>query len=243
MFSFAVSLCSCAVHSGLTFNTNNSTTNVVLQSNNYRIIQKVKGSASGVWFLYFGGGFKPLVENARNQMIKSAPLVGSSRAIINETVEINNKFFIIAGMKTVTVSAFVIEFIDTNGMWPQSVQQRNNQQQASESQPQANYSASNPQSQDQLRSSPSLTNNDSRPSIQISSWYNSRSSDGTQSRTPVMLTAQKRETGQAYPQYLIISIDGINLNQPIVASYDDRYNSYVFYVDNVPYQFTVANEK
>jgi len=107
------SVSSCAIHSGLTGNLNNNITNVVLQDNNYKIIQKVKGEASGMSvFGILGGSFRPLVEKARSQMLESANLIGKSRAIINETVEVNNKFFVIVGFKTVTVSAYVIEFTD-----------------------------------------------------------------------------------------------------------------------------------
>ena len=109
------SLSSCAIHSGLTGNLNNSTTNVVLQTNNYKIIQKVKGEASGMSVLgIFGGSFRPLVEQARSRMLESANLIGKPRAIINETVEVNNKFFVVVGFKTVTVSAYVIEFTDAD---------------------------------------------------------------------------------------------------------------------------------
>ena len=106
VFSFS----SCAIHSGLTGNLNNSTTNVVLQDNNYKIIQKVQGKASGMRVLYFGGAFKPLIAKARSEMLASANLIGKSRAIINETVEVNYKHFVVIGFKTVTVSAYVIEF-------------------------------------------------------------------------------------------------------------------------------------
>jgi len=108
------SLSSCAIHSGLTGNMNNSTTNVVLQTNNYKIIKKVTGTATGTRVLcLFGGYQKPLVEKARSQMLESANLIGKPRAVINETVEVNNKFFVVVGFKTVTVSAYVIEFVDT----------------------------------------------------------------------------------------------------------------------------------
>ena len=119
-------LSSCAVHSGLTFNTNNSVTNVVLQGNNYKIIQKVQGTASGFSVFGIGGAFQPIVNNARSEMLRNANLIGRSRAIINETVEVNNKFFVIVGVKTVTVSAYVIEFIDNV---QQSAQQINMEQQ------------------------------------------------------------------------------------------------------------------
>ena len=109
LFSFS----SCAIHSGLTNNVNNHTTNVVLTKNNYKIIQKVKGTASGTSVFAIGGSFNPLIERARAEMLESAGLIGASRAVINETVEINNKSYVgIVNTKTVTVSAYVIEFTE-----------------------------------------------------------------------------------------------------------------------------------
>ncbi|MCL2289237.1 MAG: hypothetical protein FWC34_00810 [Bacteroidetes bacterium] len=84
---------------------------MVLQTNNYKIIKKVTGTATGTRVLcLFGGYQRPLVEKARSQMLESANLIGKSRAVINETIEVNNKFFLVVGFKTVTVSAYVIEF-------------------------------------------------------------------------------------------------------------------------------------
>ncbi|MDR1180719.1 MAG: hypothetical protein LBL13_01910 [Bacteroidales bacterium] len=109
----ACSLSSCAIHSGLTGNMNNNTTNVVLQKNNYKIIQKVKGTAKGTSVFGFGGSFQPLIERARAEMLESVRLTGTSRAIINETVEVNNKnYALIVNQKEVTVSAYVIEFTE-----------------------------------------------------------------------------------------------------------------------------------
>jgi len=104
------SLSSCAMHSGMTSNTNSNTTKVVLQSKNYKVVQKVQGSASGLKVLGFGGSFKPLIANARSEMLASADLVGKPRAVINEMVEVNDKRFVVFQVKTVTVSAYVIEF-------------------------------------------------------------------------------------------------------------------------------------
>jgi hypothetical protein len=101
----------CAFHSGLTSNLNQNTTQVVLSTNNYKIIAKVKGTASGISVLGIGGSFKPLIERARAEMLENASIVGSSKAVINETVEVNNKNYAgIVNQKTVTVSAYVIEF-------------------------------------------------------------------------------------------------------------------------------------
>jgi hypothetical protein len=131
IISLILSLSSCAIHSGLTFNTNNNVTNVVLQGNNYKIVQKVKGEASGLTVLGIGGSFRALIENARSDMLSKANLMGRSRAIINETVEVNNKFFVVFWIKTITVSAYVIEFTDNNNV-QQSIQQIENIQQPSQ---------------------------------------------------------------------------------------------------------------
>jgi len=117
------------MHSGLTFNTNNNVTNVVLQGNNYKIVQKVQGTASGVSVLGIGGPFRAIVAKARSEMLKNANLVGHSRAIINETVEVNSKYFVLFGVKTITVSAYVIEFTGNSDTQQQSSQQINTQPQ------------------------------------------------------------------------------------------------------------------
>ncbi|MDR0941000.1 MAG: hypothetical protein LBM68_02110 [Bacteroidales bacterium] len=110
--AIACALSSCAIHSGLTTNMNTNATEVVLQGNNYTVVQQVKGTANGVTVLGFGGSFSPLIENARSEMLSSANLVGGSRAVINEIVEVNNKTFVVFSLKTVTVSAYVVEFTE-----------------------------------------------------------------------------------------------------------------------------------
>ncbi|MDR0691858.1 MAG: hypothetical protein LBF69_02335 [Prevotellaceae bacterium] len=116
IFPFLVAaLCcfsSCAIHNGLTNNVNNSTTNVILQKNNYKIIKKVQGSASGLSVFGIGGSFQPLIAKARAKMLENAGLQGGSKAIINEIVEVNNKGYIMVFTKTITVSAYVIEFTE-----------------------------------------------------------------------------------------------------------------------------------
>jgi len=112
IIAIVFSLSSCAIHSGLTSNTNNNSTDVVLQGNNYKVVQQIRGSARGLKVLGFGGGFKPLVANARSEMLASADLVGRPRAVINEIVEVNNKSFVVCRIKTVTVSAYVVEFYE-----------------------------------------------------------------------------------------------------------------------------------
>jgi len=99
-------------HLANTNNVNNNVTNVVLQSNNYRVVSKVTGRAEGTIILGLGGSFRPLIENARSDMLRSANLIGSSRALINEVVEFNTRMilFNFVVINSVTVSAYVIEF-------------------------------------------------------------------------------------------------------------------------------------
>ena len=105
---------SCQLHSPVAANLYQNNTNVVLQDNNYKIIQKVRGEAQADYFFYFGGFRKKgLIEEARAEMLESANLVGSSKAVINETVE--TSLTTIAGIYTnvkVTVSGYVIEFTE-----------------------------------------------------------------------------------------------------------------------------------
>ncbi len=105
---------SCQLHTPVAANLYQNNTNVVLQDNNYQIVQKVRGEAQADYFFYFGGFRKKgLIEEARAEMLESANLVGSSKAVINETVE--TSLTTIAGIYTnvkVTVSGYVIEFTE-----------------------------------------------------------------------------------------------------------------------------------
>ena len=102
----------CSLHDGLTHNLNQNSTNVVLQDNNYTIVQKVRGESQADYFFYFGGFRKKgLIEEARADMLENANLIGSSKAVINETVETSYTTFcgIYSNVK-VTVSGYVVEF-------------------------------------------------------------------------------------------------------------------------------------
>ena len=105
--TLALLLVSCGVSNGLTYNQNSHTTQVVLSKNNFKVVEHVKGEATNDYFLFFGGGRK-----ARAEMLKNANLVGTSRAVINETVEAHSFLFFIGTKYTVTVSADVIEFTE-----------------------------------------------------------------------------------------------------------------------------------
>ncbi|GJH40138.1 hypothetical protein RCZ04_06880 [Capnocytophaga sp. HP1101] len=110
--TLALLLVSCGVSNGLTYNQNSHTTQVVLSKNNFKVVEHVKGEATNDYFLFFGGGRKALIEKARAEMLKNANLVGTSRAVINETVEAHSFLFFIGTRYTVTVSADVIEFTE-----------------------------------------------------------------------------------------------------------------------------------
>lgn len=112
LFALILGITSCSLHNGMTHNVNQSTTNVVLSKDNYKIVQKVRGEAQADYFFYLGGFRKKgLIEEARANMLESANLVGSSKAVINETVETSMTTFcgIYSNVK-VTVSGYVIEF-------------------------------------------------------------------------------------------------------------------------------------
>ena len=105
---------SCQLHSPMTSNINQNSTNVILQNNNYKIVQKVSGEAQADYIFFFGGFRKDgLIEAARAEMLENANLIGSSKAVINENVEYNTTT--IAGVYTkvkVIVSGYVIEFTE-----------------------------------------------------------------------------------------------------------------------------------
>jgi len=104
---------SCAFHSGLSSNLNNNTTEVVLAKKNYRIIESVSGQATATYVFGIGGfSKKGLIDTARSQMLSKIEMIGTSKAIINETVEIKSSFFPIVRTYTVTVSGYVIEFTE-----------------------------------------------------------------------------------------------------------------------------------
>jgi hypothetical protein len=109
-----VGVSSCSLHGGMAMNVNQNSTNVLLQDNNYKVIQKVVGESQANYVFYFGGIRKrALIEEARANMLENANLVGSSRAVINETFETSVTTF--AGVYSyvkVTCSGYVIEFTE-----------------------------------------------------------------------------------------------------------------------------------
>jgi hypothetical protein len=110
--SLFVFLSSCGFNHSAIMNHNQNTTQVNLGANNFRVVDKVSGSAEVSYVLIFGGvNKKQLFENAYSAMMDKANLAAGSRAIINLVTEEQ-----IGGVppfyytRTVTVSAHVIEF-------------------------------------------------------------------------------------------------------------------------------------
>ena len=104
---------SCATHNGLTKNINQNNTEVVLSKNNFKIIKSVKGSAKATYIFGIGGHSKNgLVAEAKANMLENAKLEGTSRAIINETVEIKGSAFPFVGVYKVIVSGQIVEFTE-----------------------------------------------------------------------------------------------------------------------------------
>ena len=117
LFVLAVTLLgvsSCSLHDPMVQNVNQTTTNVVMTENNFKIVEKVRGEAQADYIFYFGGFRKQaLIEEARANMLENANLIGTSKAVINENVEMSVTSF--AGIYTylkVTVSGYVIEFTE-----------------------------------------------------------------------------------------------------------------------------------
>ena len=104
---------SCAVHNGLTTNLNNHTTEVVLSKKNFKVIESVQGEAQAMYVFGIGGlSKKAMIAEARANMLSKANIVGGSKAIINETVEITNSRFPIVRLYKVTVSGHIVEFTE-----------------------------------------------------------------------------------------------------------------------------------
>lgn len=104
---------SCAVHNPLTQNLNTSGTEVQLSRNNFKVIQKVSGSAEALYVFGIGGLSKSaLASEARAQMLGNANLLNGPKAVINESVEYKHTFFPFVRLFKVTVSGYIIEFTE-----------------------------------------------------------------------------------------------------------------------------------
>lgn len=113
LLAFMLVLSGCGTHLPLTFNVNQHNTNVELGEKNFKVVAYVKGEAKCAYILGFGGlKRKTLIENAKADMLKNVDLVGTSRAITNETAEVHIRNYVVYVQVRVVVSAHVVEFTD-----------------------------------------------------------------------------------------------------------------------------------
>lgn len=103
---------SCGINHAFVLNQNQNSTQVHLTTNNYQVVEKVRGSADVTYVFIFGGmNKKQLYANAYAEMMEKANLSSGSRALVNMVTEEHTggvpPFFY---KRTVTVSAQVIEF-------------------------------------------------------------------------------------------------------------------------------------
>ncbi len=106
-------LSSCGVNMATISNHNANETQVQLSNNNFKVLDKIQGSAEVSYVFIFGGmNKKQLYENAYSAMMDKANLKDHPRAVINmvseESIHGVPPFYY---TRTVTVSANVIEFI------------------------------------------------------------------------------------------------------------------------------------
>jgi hypothetical protein len=107
-------LTGCGISSGLMnqFSVNGTNTNVVLQKNNFKVVGTVSGDASDSYVFGIGLNKQYLVAKAKQNMIENAKLDGSSKAIINVTIEEHATLILVYVKRTITVHGTVIEFTE-----------------------------------------------------------------------------------------------------------------------------------
>lgn len=89
-------------------------TEVELGSKNFKVISRVSGTASATYYLGFGGmKNQDLLEMAMTDLLSKAELEGTSRALVNQLVDVHvGGFPLIYSKITVKISAHVIEFTE-----------------------------------------------------------------------------------------------------------------------------------
>ena len=104
---------SCGINYANVVNLNQNATQVHLASNNFKVVDKVSGTAEVSYILIFGGmNRKQLYKNAYAEMVNAANLASGSKALVNVLTEEH-----LGGVppfyytRTITVSANVIEFV------------------------------------------------------------------------------------------------------------------------------------
>ncbi len=104
----------CGIHTALMGNLTGNMTNVELSKKNFKVVEKISGTSDATYIMGIGGlSHKALIEKARADMLKGTDLTGSSKAIVNVTVEEHLASYLVFYVKrTVTVSAHIVEFTE-----------------------------------------------------------------------------------------------------------------------------------
>ena len=112
LVAISLLLNSCGIHASQIINQNQNATQVQLSGNNFKIIDKVSGTAEINYICLIGGMNRTqLYSKAYADLINNANMQNTSKALINLTTEEH-----IGGVpffyykRTITVSANVIEF-------------------------------------------------------------------------------------------------------------------------------------
>ncbi|MDB5272560.1 MAG: hypothetical protein JWO58_927 [Chitinophagaceae bacterium] len=114
LFILAFALNSCGINMALFTHKNGSVTQVQLAKKNFKVLERVTGSATATYYLGVGGmKNRDLINIATLEMEKKANLTGTSKALINITTDVHKGGVPLFYNKiTVTVSAQVIEFTE-----------------------------------------------------------------------------------------------------------------------------------
>jgi len=107
-------LSGCGINSGLVnqYSVNGANTNVILQKKNFKVIGTVSGESSDSYLFFIGGHKQNLVAKAKQNMIESAKLDGTSKALINLTTEEHDVFKFVYIKRIITIHGTVIEFLE-----------------------------------------------------------------------------------------------------------------------------------
>lgn len=117
----------CGVMDHLTTNANLTQTQVQLSSNNYKVIGQVVGEATDTYILGFGGLSKSTIaNNSYAEMLKNANLK-DSQTIIHITTTTKVKDFIVWQEISSVTTGIVIEFVDDNTIYSNSLESQNEQ--------------------------------------------------------------------------------------------------------------------
>jgi len=108
-----VVISSCGAGRAIMRNQNQSSTQVHLSENNFRMVSSVSGTAEAKYWVLIGGRKREQMYNeAYAEMVNSAELLGGPRALVNLLTEEHvggvPPFFL---KRTITVSGQVVEFI------------------------------------------------------------------------------------------------------------------------------------